>query len=404
MYSIKNETMKLKSPLLVLILGILIYGCSNSDLDILQKTNNKLQKMTTVQYQTEYKNFNPKTGQLGMNDSAIVFFDFRSKDTIIGAKYLFTSSKADLGFNGSTSFFTIKERKQLAYNQVKSYNDLVGFGFRTFSIQNLRFLLPQLLNDTAIFISRSTDTIINNSNCYRFAIKMNGKTINRNGRLVSTDNADRSYVLITDKKNNLPKQFISYTKRKSPNWIVSYNNFDLSIAKNDSEFDYALRDSDYVKYTMTEFWLARDNETILKNSIFLGMKASEWKLPSMAGDSVSLSKINANLILLEFWFPYCAGCAAAIPDINEIQKSYKHKGLHVYGIEFTKADSIGLTDYIAKMGINYSTLFSGKKVAINYGVSAGPSVFLINKAGKFVYARTGFIKEEVIKAIDANLN
>lgn len=123
----------------------------------------------------------------------------------------------------------------------------------------------------------------------------------------------------------------------------------------------------------------------------------------MAGDSVSLSKINANLIMLEFWFPYCTGCVLAIPDINQIQKIYKHKGLHVYGIEFTKTDSIGLADYIAKMGINYPTLFSGKKIAINYGVSAGPTVFLINKAGKFVYVRSGFIKEEVIKAIEENL-
>lgn len=401
--SIKTkETMKLKSFFLALLLSILIYGFSHSDDDILKKTNTKLQEITTVQYQTEYKNF--IDGQLGMNHSATIFFDFRSKDTILGAKYLYTWNQGDFGFNGFTSFFTVKERKQLAYNDVKTYDDLNGSGFKTFNIQSLRYLLPQLLNDTAVFISRSADTIINNIDCYQFAIQIKGKTINREMKLTPSDNLDRSYALLIDKENKLPKQFNSYHIGKRPVWIVSYDNFDFTVTKNDAEFDYSLRDSDYVKYTMDEFFLAQKKETMLKNSIFLGTQASDWTLPSMTGDSVNLTKINANLVMLEFWFPYCTGCVAAIPDINEIQKSYQQKGLRVYGIEFTKKDSTGLDNYIAKMGIDYPTLFSGKKVAINYGVSSGPSVFLINKAGKIVYARAGFIKEEVIKAITENLN
>ena len=331
--------------------------------------------MKTVQYLTEFKNFNPMNGDLGMNDSASVFFDFRSTDTIIGARYVFSSSKGDRGFNGSTSFYTIKERKQLIYEPVKSYNDLNGFGFLTFSIQNLRSLLPQLLKDTTILIHCSTDTLINNTECYRFDIKMHGKVIDRNGRLVSNDNADRSYSLMIDKKNNLPRQFISYFKKESPIWIVSYSNFDLSIGKNDSDFNYGQRDSDFVKYTLSEFFLAQKSETILKNNTYLGTKALEWKLPNMAGDSVNLSKIDANLIMLEFWFPNCTGCIAAIPEINKIQESYKDKGLQVYGIEFTKTDSLGLARYITKMGIDYPTLFSGKKVALNYGVSGSSNHF-----------------------------
>jgi peroxiredoxin len=205
------------------------------------------------------------------------------------------------------------------------------------------------------------------------------------------------------KKDYLPRQFISYFEKNSPVWIISYNNFDLSPAINDSLFDYSLRNSDYKKYTLEEYQHASMNENIRRGNSYLGVKALDWTLPSMAGDSVTLSQIDANLIMLEFWFPNCTGCVAAIPDINEIQKKYKTKGLQIFGVEFTKTDSTKLTDYISKMKIEYPTLYAAKEVASSYGVSSGPTVFLINKAGKFVYAKTGFVREDVIKAIEKNL-
>ena len=63
-----------------------------------------------------------------------------------------------------------------------------------------------------------------------------------------------------------------------------------------------------------------------------------------------------------------------------------------------------MTGYIQKIKIEYPTLYAGKKIAASYGVSAGPTIFLINKEGKFVYARTGFIKDELIPEIEKNLN
>ena len=169
-------------------------------------------------------------------------------------------------------------------------------------------------------------------------------------------------------------------------------------------FSYTSRNHDFKKYTSEEYQIVNMNENILKGNTYLGTKALDWTLPSMSGNKVSLSKINANLVMLEFWFPYCTGCVASIPEINEIQKKYKSKGLQVYGVEFTKSDSTNLTTYIKKFKIEYPTLYAGKEIAASYGVSAGPTIILINKEGKFVYARTGFIKDELIKAIDENLN
>ena len=400
--------MNLKSYVSFLILGILIYSCSSSDHDILQETNKKLQNMKTVQYQTTYKNYNPIDGGLGMHDSASVNFDFNSKDSVTGAKYLIVFNSGEFGFNGYTAFSTFKERKLLRYVDVKSYADLPVFGFLTFSIQTLRNLLPQFLNDTSIYISRAKDTILQKTECYRFNVISQDKVFDVfKGKLVSKDYCShcntRNYALLIDKENYLPKQFISYTEKKVPNWIISYDDFKYSIAKSDLLFNYKNRYLDYEKYTEEEFLSVNKNMNIRKYNSHIGTKTIDWKLPSMSGDSVCLSKIKSKLVLLDFWFPYCGGCIKIIPDINKLQKDFKNKGLSVYGIEFTKSDNYGLKDYIEKFKIEYPTLYCGKKVASDYGISGGSSIFLINKTGKIVYASLGFNKGEIIKVINENL-
>ena len=142
-----GSTMTLKTIVYFFLLSILFYGCTCSDHNTLLKTSKKLGNMTTVQYQAEVKNFNFNTGELGITNSSIAFFDFNNDDSIVGAKYLFSNNSSDMGFNGSTTFYANKEKKILVYRSVKSYKDLIGIPFLTFSIQQLRSLLPWILKD-----------------------------------------------------------------------------------------------------------------------------------------------------------------------------------------------------------------------------------------------------------------
>ncbi len=385
----------------LILLSITLTNCTwtNTDNSILSKTMSRLQKLSTIQYQTDFKNYNYMTGELGKCDTAIALFDFNSKDTVIGAKYLFSRKIGDYGFDGENSFYTDKIKKHLIYNSVKSKGDLNGFQFSQFSIQRLRDLIPQMLTDTAIHFNRLSDTIINGTDCYKYELIMHGKAINMLGELAESKNINHHELMI-GKKDYLPRRYTTYYVKNSPVWSVSYNKFNLSPSINDSIFSYSLRDPDFIKYTSEEYLEVSKNERIINGNSYLGKKALDWTLPLMNGDSITLSQIDANLIMLEFWFPNCTGCIAAIPEINEIQKIYKSKGLKVYGIEFTNYDNSGLSEYIKKMKIEYPTLAFGKEVALKYYVSAGPTIFLINKKGEFVYARVGFIKDELLNEIE----
>jgi len=368
-------------------------------------TNNKLQKITTVQYQSKIEKFDSYSVKLLSSDSNSVFFDFNSKDSIIGAKYLFSGHESDNGFDGSTSFYTIKEKQQLIYESVTSYNDFLS-PVLNYSILQLRNLLPQMLRDTSFVINRQSDTIINKTQCYQYTISLHNQEIGFDGKLTDSYNSfftrdndgDFHYRLIIEKKNSLPKQFIAYSYKKTPYRIVTYSNYNFSPKFDVSDLNYTKRDPNFVKISLIDLEIGTQ-----KSVPTISTNAKDWSLPSMAGGSIQLSKLNSKLILLEFWFPGCKGCAAAIPDLNAIQKKYKGKGLQVFGIEFTKEDSTGLAAYISKKKIEFPTLYSAKEMARDYKVSVAPTFFLINNQGKVVYKRGGFIREDLINAIEQNL-
>lgn len=388
-----------------MVFSILIYGYHKSEDVILKATIKKLQEIALVQYQTEIKKFDAYTEELNSNKSYSVFFDFSGNDSIIGAKYLVLNNEGANGFDGHTSFYTNNEKQELIYKKVHSKEDLLG-GNLQFSILQLRNLLPQMLNDPSVLINRLSDTIINQIPYHQYDICMHEIEISSEGKLIQGHNniytkdnqGNFSYRLIID-KDNLPKQFIVYSYKKTVYKIISYSNYNFLPKIDGLELTYTKRDPHFVKKDFVELQAAKQKDNSIINT-----PAIDWILPSMNGDSVQLSKLNSKIILIEFWFPGCVGCAEAIPHLNAIQKKYSSKGLQVFGMEFTRADSTGLKAYIAKMNIEFPTLYAAGNIAKDYKVSVAPTFFLINKEGKFLYKGIGFYKDELLIEIEKNLN
>jgi thiol-disulfide isomerase/thioredoxin len=370
----------------------------------LQKTCNKIQKIETVNYQFNVKEFDSYSGQLNWDNSYTALFDFNNSDTIIGAHYLITNKKGVEAYDGSTTFYTNNERHELIYSKVDSTDDLNGLGY--FSIIELCNLIPEMINDTSIFINRLSDTIINKKSCYQYSIGMHKKSIGYKGKIVqdknslntTDDNGDSHYQLIINKKDNLPEQFIVFSYHMTPFKIISYKDYNFSPKFDKKRLDYSVGYPNFELKSQVEIY---KEQSI--NDPAINTKSKDWILPSINGDSIQLSQLKSNLTLLEFWFPGCSGCATAIPHLNEIHKKYKQKGLKVFGIEYTNRDSVDVAAYILKMKIKFPTLYSAKDMAKAYKVGAAPTYVLINDQGIIVSKSFGFNKEFIINEIEQNL-
>lgn len=388
--------------ILILIITISLFSsCKKTDKEILNNTISTLNELEKVEYNV-INQYLSKTIGMDRLDSALVYFDFSSTDTLIGAKYHFNSKFGEQVFNGEKEFSSDIENKQIIYRNNPDKRGVSSSIFVGNSIYVLRKLLPKFVKDSTILLKREKDTLLKNKETYHYKIAITGKYIDIGAVLTEAkDNKDLviNYHLFIEKNSYLPVQFGSYDDKGENINTASFNEFNFTASRADSIFSHNRFSDDYLKLSLKEYFESMRNKTAANvNKI-----APDWELPELNGDTVKLSDLKGSLVLLEFYFPNCGGCLIAIPHINEIQEKYASKGLKIYGIEFTKPDEKGLEEYMEEKAIQISTLYKGKEVAKEYGVTAAPTFVLIDKKGKIVYSVVGLNKETLITAIEDNL-
>lgn len=68
-----------------------------------------------------------------------------------------------------------------------------------------------------------------------------------------------------------------------------------------------------------------------------GNVAPEIRLPNLKGDTIALSSLRGNLVLIDFWASWCAPCVEEQPELKQLYFKYadsngKGKGLRIFGV------------------------------------------------------------------------
>lgn len=392
--TLKSQIMKRTFMALILIPGIFLIGCKQSDRGILEKTVRKLNSLDKIEYKAArtLKDIN-----LRYIDTIQCYFDYEKNDTLVGAKYQFVSNRFEEIYNGKTEFSVNKNLGLILFNNQPTKETFNNSLFMSNSIHCVKQLLPVFLKDTSATVIRQNDTIINGEKNYNFKISF--KNPYKIFDVIKRPRSVSDFILIVSQKSHIPTQMTYIFVEDKGTMKTEFSDITFTASRPDSIWNHVSYTEEFTRMTYKDW--EENNKTRISGQV--GEKAPDWKLPSMSGDSIQLSGLKNNLVLLEFWFPYCSGCLESIPHLNEIQDIYSKKGLKIYGIEYTKFKGDGLAEYIEKHKVKYPILHSGKLVKSWYGVYMAPAFFLIDKKGTIVYTSKGFDKNGLIKAIKGNI-
>jgi len=135
------------------------------------------------------------------------------------------------------------------------------------------------------------------------------------------------------------------------------------------------------------FGLTRDAQVL--PSAIIGQKAPQFDLETLDGDSIDLSSLQGQVVLLNFWASWCIPCREEHPVLEMADKRYDGKGVRLIGVVYQDTRS-NARRFLEQHGGGWpSVLDPSSRVAISYGVYGVPETYFVDPTGRVVQKHVG---------------
>jgi peroxiredoxin len=131
------------------------------------------------------------------------------------------------------------------------------------------------------------------------------------------------------------------------------------------------------------------------------IQAPDFQLESLEGQTVRLSDLRGNVVLLNFWTTTCGYCIVEMPFLEQVYAEWQEAGLVLLTINMGEsADKV--TTFLQDNGFSLPVLLDiDLTVATQYGVASIPRTFLIDQDGLVQAVKIGAFQS--VAEIEAGL-
>lgn len=114
-----------------------------------------------------------------------------------------------------------------------------------------------------------------------------------------------------------------------------------------------------------------------------GFLAPDFELKTTTGESVKLSDLRGQAVLVNLWATWCPPCRAEMQSIEKVYREYKDEGFTVLAVNMTRQDQLSaVAPFVKEQGLTFPILLDETgEVANAYQLQSLPSSYFIRRDG-----------------------
>lgn len=117
--------------------------------------------------------------------------------------------------------------------------------------------------------------------------------------------------------------------------------------------------------------------------------APDFSLTTFAGETITLSDLRGQVVIVNFWASWCAPCREEAAYLEATWRKYKDRGVVFIGVDYLDARPNALA-YLEEFDITYPNGPDlGQKIADAYQIQGVPETFYIDKQGQLRGVKIG---------------
>jgi cytochrome c biogenesis protein CcmG, thiol:disulfide interchange protein DsbE len=114
-----------------------------------------------------------------------------------------------------------------------------------------------------------------------------------------------------------------------------------------------------------------------------GFLAPDFELNTSTGETVKLSDLRGQAVLVNLWATWCPPCRAEMRTIESVYNDYKDKGFIVLAVNMTYQDDSGaIMPFVEEQALTFPILLDKtSEMANSYQLKSLPSSYFIDREG-----------------------
>ena len=126
-------------------------------------------------------------------------------------------------------------------------------------------------------------------------------------------------------------------------------------------------------------------------------RAGDFNLPTTQGDSLQLSSLQGQIVLLNLWATWCAPCLKEMPDLNTLYEALKDDGFTIVGLAVDGDDTATIDRFVDRLGVTYPIVYGSVEDSQKLLSGSGNAIAILPTT--LILDREGYILERIVGTV-----